>query len=68
MQRLLTSAQDLRATVDEESEQLQLQREQSHPTVEKIDEFMKRLRKNISKYDTMNAMSDVGNAITELES
>ena len=29
---------------------------------------MKRLRKNISKYDTMNAMSGVGNAITEMES
>ena len=42
--------------------------EQIHLTVEKLDEFMKRWRKNICKYDMMNAMSDAGNAITEMES
>ena len=57
MRRLVASAQDLQATVDEQSEQVQLQCEQIHPTVQKLDDFTKRLRKNISKYDTLATRS-----------
>ena len=55
MQFLLASAQNLQATVGEQSEQVHLPCKKIHPTVEKLDDFMKRLRKNISEFDTMNA-------------
>ena len=44
---LSASAQDLQAKVDEQSEQVQLQCELIHLTIEKLDDFMKRLWKNI---------------------